>query len=114
VRLPRQIPYTIAVERLIIGDAITAEQAKEYGLIGHVVEDGKALERALELGAKIAANGPVAVKGILKSIRETYGLPEDKAFEIELPIGSGVFASEDAKEGPRAFLEKRKPNWKGR
>jgi len=114
VRLPRQIPYTIAVEMLVVGDPITAEQAREYGLIGHVVDDGKSLEKALELAAKIAANGPVAVKAILKSIRETYGLPEDKAFEIELPIGSSVFASEDAKEGPRAFLEKRKPNFVGR
>ena len=114
MRLPRQIPYTIAVEMLIVGDPITAAQAKDYGLIGHVVEDGKALEKALELGRKIAANGPVAVRGILQSIRETYGLPEDKAFEIEFPIGTRVFTSEDAKEGPRAFLEKRKPQWKGR
>jgi len=114
VRLPRQIPYTLAVEMLIVGDPITADQALAYGLIGHVVEDGQALDKALEIGRKIAANGPVAVKGILKSIRETYGLPEDKAFEIEMPIGVSVFTSEDAKEGPRAFLEKRKPKWKGR
>lgn len=114
VRLPRQIPYTLAVEMLIVGDAISAKQALEYGLIGHVVADGQALEKAMEIGRKIAANGPVAVKAILKSIRETYGLPEGQAFEIEMPIGSAVFASEDAKEGPRAFLEKRKPNWVGR
>jgi enoyl-CoA hydratase len=114
VRLPRQIPYTIAVEMLVVGDPISAKQAKKVGLIGHVTKDGKALDKALELGGKIASNGPVAVKGILKSIRETYGLPEGRAFEIEMPIGQSVFASEDAKEGPRAFLEKRKPHWKGR
>jgi enoyl-CoA hydratase len=114
VRLPRQIPYTIAVEMLIVGDPITAQQALDYGLIGHLVEDGQALERAMAIARKISANGPVAVKAILESIRRSYGLPEPQAFEIEFPIGIRVFASEDAKEGPRAFLEKREPNWQGR
>jgi len=114
VRLPRQIPYTIAVEMLVAGDPISAKQAHEYGLIGHVVADGKALKKAKKIARRIAANGPVAVRAILRSIRETYGLPEEQAFAIEMPIGSAVFASQDAVEGPRAFLEKRKPRFTGR
>ncbi|MEZ4218059.1 MAG: crotonase/enoyl-CoA hydratase family protein [Myxococcota bacterium] len=113
VRLPRQIPYTVAVEMLVGGDPITADQALAYGLVGHVVKDGKALAKARKIARRIAENGPVAVKAILRSIRETYGLPEAKAFEIEMPIGTKVFASKDAIEGPRAFLEKRKPHFTG-
>jgi len=113
VRLPRQIPYTIAVEMLVAGDSINAAQAKEYGLVGHVVGDGEALGKAKEIAARIAANGPVAVKAILKSIRDTYGMREEDAFGVEMPIGVKVFSSKDAIEGPRAFLEKRKPNFTG-
>lgn len=113
VRLPRQIPYTIAVEMLVAGDSINAAQAKEYGLIGHVVPDGNALARAKQIAARIAENGPLAVKAILKSIRETYGLPEASAFEVEMPIGIQIFQTKDSVEGPRAFLEKRKPNFTG-
>ena len=114
VRLPRQIPYTVAVEMLLTGDAISAQRAYELGLIGHVVPDGQALPKAREIAARIGENGPVAVKAILASIRQTEALPEAQAFEIEGPIGASVFTSEDAMEGPRAFVEKRKPVWKGR
>lgn len=113
VRLPRQIPYSIAVEMLLTGDPYSAAQCREFGLIGHVVADGQALAKATEIAARIAANGPLAVKAILKSIRETAGLPEKQAFEVEMPIGMPVFQSKDAREGPRAFLEKRKPVFTG-
>jgi len=114
VRLTRQIPYTVAADLLLTGRHISAAEAKEIGLIGHVVPDGQALAKALELAGLIAANGPVAVRGILRTIRETEGLPENEAFQVEAGIGTAVFRSEDAKEGPRAFTEKRKPNFRDR
>lgn len=114
VRLPRQIPYTLAVDLLLTGRHITATEAQRIGLIGHVVPDGEALTKALEIAESIAANGPVAVQAILRTIRETEGMPENEAFKVEAQIGMRVFASEDAKEGPRAFAAKRRPEFKGR
>ncbi len=114
VRLVRQIPYTIACDLLLTGRHITASEALEYGLIGHVVPDGQALERALEIADVIASNGPLAVQAILRSIRETDGMPENEAFAIDTRIGIEVFLSDDAREGPRAFKDKRAPLFKGR
>ena len=114
VRLPRQIPYTVAADLLLTGRHITAAEALSAGLIGQVVPDGQALARALEIAELIAANGPVAVRAILQVIRATEGLPENEAFAVEAKAGVAVFASEDAKEGPRAFAEKRRPQFRGR
>jgi enoyl-CoA hydratase len=114
VRLVRQLPYTVAADLLLTGRHIKAPEARDIGLIGYVVPDGEALTKALEIADAIAANGPVAVRAILRTIRETEGLPENDAFGIEAKIGMGVFRSEDAKEGPRAFAEKRKPEFKDR
>jgi enoyl-CoA hydratase len=114
VRLVRQIPYTVAADLLLTGRHITAAEAREIGLIGHVVPDGQALPKALEIADQIAANGPVAVRAILRTIRETEGMPENDAFGLEAAIGMSVFRSEDAKEGPRAFAEKRKPQFRDR
>ena len=112
VRLPRQIPYTVAVDLLLTGRHITAAEAASIGLIGHVVPDGQALGRALEIADMIAANGPLAVRAILRVIRETEGMPENEAFALEAKAGMAVFGSEDAKEGPRAFAEKRRPQFR--
>ncbi len=114
VRLPRQIPYTLAADLLLTGRHISAAEALSIGLIGQVVPDGQALARALEIADMIAANGPVAVRAILRTIRETEGMPENDAFKVETRIGMEVFRSEDAKEGPRAFTEKRKPEFRDR
>ena len=114
VRLPRQIPYTVAADLLLTGRHITAAEALSIGLIGHVVPDGQALGKALEIAGAIAANGPVAVRAILRVIRETEGMAENEAFTLEAKVGMAVFASEDAKEGPRAFAEKRHPRFRDR
>ena len=114
VRLPRQIPYTVAADLLLTGRHITAAEALSVGLIGHVVPDGQALGKALEIAGAIAANGPVAVRAILRVIRETEGMAENEAFALEAKVGMAVFASEDAKEGPRAFAEKRQPQFRDR
>jgi enoyl-CoA hydratase len=114
VRLVRQIPYTVAADLLLTGRHITAAEALSIGLIGHVVPDGQALDRALSIAAAIAANGPVAVRAILQVIRDTEGMGENEAFALEAKAGMAVFASEDAKEGPRAFAEKRRPEFRDR
>ncbi len=113
VRLRRQIGYAIAAEMLLAGDDLPARRAYELGLVNHVVPDGQALAKAMEIAQRIAANGPLAVKGILATLRETEAMPEAQAFEIEQRHGMQVMTSQDAAEGPRAFLEKRKPLFKG-
>jgi enoyl-CoA hydratase len=114
VRLRRQIGYAVAAEMLLCGDDISASRAYEIGLVNAVVPDGQALAKAHELAARIAANGPLSVKALVATLRETESLPEDAAFEIEQRYGGAVMASEDAREGPRAFLEKRAPVFRGR
>ncbi len=113
VRLQRQIPFTMAADLLLTGRMISAAEAKEIGLVGHVVPDGQALAKALELADLIAENGPVAVQAVLRSMRETKDLPEAEALAREQEIGFPVFMTEDAKEGPKAFAEKRPPVFKG-
>ena len=114
VRLRRQIPYAIAAEMLLAGDDLSARRAFDLGLVNHVVPDGQALVRAREIAERIAANGPLAVKGILATLRETETLPEEEAFAIEQRYGMQVMSSADAAEGPRAFLEKHSPVFKGK
>jgi enoyl-CoA hydratase len=114
VRLRRQVPYTVAADLLLTGRLLRAPEAKEIGLVGHVVPDGEALARAHELAELVCANGPVAVQGVLRALRATESVPEDEAMRIESRIGMEVFMSEDAKEGPRAFMEKRPPVFQGR
>lgn len=113
-RLPRQIPFTRAMEVLLTGDHYSPREALEMGLIGRVVEEGKALETARGIAERIAENGPVAVRNIKRAVLEAEGMTEEAAREVEMRLGMEVFSTEDAKEGPRAFKEKRKPNFTGR
>jgi len=114
VRLARQVPYTVAADILLTGKHISAAEAKEVGLIGHVVPQGQALAKAREIAEVIAGNGPLAVEAILKTLHETQGMTEAEAFAYERDYGQAVFNSQDAKEGPRAFAEKRKPSFERR
>ncbi|MXV98519.1 MAG: crotonase/enoyl-CoA hydratase family protein [Acidimicrobiaceae bacterium] len=113
VRLPRQIPYTHAAEILLTGKHISAAEALEIGLIGHVVPDGQALEKALEIAGVVAANGPLASAAITRTLHECDGMELDDALRHEWDYGQAVFRSNDAKEGPKAFAEKRTPNFTG-
>jgi len=114
VRLRRQVPYTRAMEMLLTGDHYSAADVLQMGLIGRVVPAGQALTAARDIAARVAANGPLAVRGIKKSVQETEALPEKQALTVELEIGMKVVTSEDAREGPRAFLENRAPRYRGR
>jgi enoyl-CoA hydratase len=114
IRLRRQIPYTKAMEMLLTADMYPAEEALAFGLIGRVVPKGQALAAARELAAKVCANGPVAVRKIKEAVIATECLPEQDALAIDFQIGQQVYLTEDAREGPRAFKEKRTPVFKGR
>jgi enoyl-CoA hydratase len=113
VRLRRQMSYAMAAEMLLTGEDVSAQRALELGLINHVVPDGQALTKAREIADRIARNGPLAVQGILATLRETEAMPEADAFTIEMRHGMKVMTSKDAAEGPRAFLEKRDPAFTG-
>jgi enoyl-CoA hydratase len=107
VRLRRQIPYTVAMDLLLTAREVPAAEALQIGLIGHVVPDGTALDKALEIAGVIGQNGPLAVEAILRSVRETEGMSEVDGLARELELGWPIFASKDATEGQRAFAEKR-------
>jgi enoyl-CoA hydratase len=111
--LKRQIPYTKAMEMLLTAGRYPAREALSFGLIGHVVPDGEALTKARELAEQVASNGPLAVRKIKQSVVETGWIAEDEALARELEIGMEVMMSKDAREGPKAFKEKRKPNFTG-
>jgi enoyl-CoA hydratase len=109
VRLARQIPHTFAMEMLLTGRRVSAEEALAWGLVGRLVDDGDALSTALEVAQMVASNGPIAVQAIKRSVMESQDLSEADGLARELEIGGPVFKTSDAREGPRAFAEKRKP-----
>jgi len=112
-RLPRQIPYAKALEILMIGDDFSAQEALELGLLNYVVPKEQLLPRARELAGKLAENGPLAVAKIKEGVLRSSGLPLAEALAIEDEVSAVVMTSKDAREGPRAFKEKRKPRFTG-
>ncbi len=114
VRLPRQVPWAKAMEILMTGDAVSAADALAMGFVNDVVEPDRLMPRALEFADRLKRNAPLAVAAVKEAALRTSGLPLDEAYGIESEISGRVTSSEDAREGPRAFMEKRDPAWKGR
>ncbi|MEV6291381.1 crotonase/enoyl-CoA hydratase family protein [Streptomyces sp. NPDC051896] len=114
VRLPRRLPFHVAARVLLTGEPLTAAEAKQYGLVNEVTPPGTALAVARELAERVARNAPLALAAVKEVLRETQGLNESDAFTRQDEITSGLATSEDAREGARAFAEKRAPVWHGR
>lgn len=113
VKLPRLLPRPLAMELALTGDPMTAQRAYDLGLVNRVT-DGPAIDAARELAAVIAENGPLAVAASKAIVRDSWLWPDNEINERQNPYIGHVFVSEDAKEGARAFAEKRKPNWLGK
>jgi enoyl-CoA hydratase len=111
VRLPRQIPFPWAMEVLLLCEAIDAEKAFRMGIVNAVVEPDKLLDEARSWARKIMANAPLAIEATKRSVLKGMSLDLQSAYNYELQCAAEVFMTEDAKEGPRAFAEKRPPVW---
>jgi enoyl-CoA hydratase len=114
VRLPRQIPFPAAMEFLLCADRVPAEQALAFGLLNAVVPAEQLRSAAEAYAHRITANGPLAVRKTKESVLRALAVDMKQAYRIESDISKEVFSSEDAKEGPAAFAQKRPPRWTGR
>ncbi len=113
LRLPTRIPYAIAMELALTGENLSAERAHDLGLVNVLAEPGGALDAAIELAEKIAANGPLAVAATKQIIVKSRGWTPENMWAEQTKVLGPVFVSNDAKEGAIAFAEKRAPNWTG-
>ena len=114
VRLPRQIAFPAAMEFLLTAEAFPASRALELGLLNEIVEPDELLPRAESWAQRILANGPLAVRATKESVLRGMAVTMKEAYKIEQELSTMVFSSEDAKEGPKAFAEKRDPVWKNK
>lgn len=114
VRLRRQIPYTFAAEILLTGRHVTAREALDFGLVGRIVPKGEALAEAKQIAETICENGPLSIRALMQMLREVdESYSESDALARELEVGAPIFGTADAREGMRAFKEKRKPVYTG-
>jgi enoyl-CoA hydratase len=113
VKLPRQLPYARAMELLLTGELMDAQEAYELGFLNRVVPRGQVMEEAERFARIIADNGPLAVSAIKKAVLQNIGLTTEEGLAREAEIAAPVFMTKDAQEGPRAFKEKRKPQYRG-
>jgi enoyl-CoA hydratase len=114
MRLPRRIPFHVAMEYALTGEMLDAERAQSLGLVNRLSGPGQALDEALKLAAVVAANGPLAVATSKRIVTESADWGREEMFDLQRPIAAPVFTSADAREGSAAFAEKRAPNWTGR
>jgi enoyl-CoA hydratase/carnithine racemase len=113
-RLSRVVSRPVALEMALTGDPIEAGRAWELGMVNQLVEDGEALDAALALAERICANAPLAVQASRRVLLDTLVADEDTAWRLTNEAFATLFTTEDFAEGPRAFIEKRPPEWKGR
>jgi enoyl-CoA hydratase len=114
VRLRRQIPYTLAAEILLTGRHVTAQEALRFGLVGRLVPKGQALAEAKKIAAEVCENGPLSIRALMQMLREVdESVSEADGLAKELEVGSPIFGTRDAREGMKAFKEKRKPVYTG-
>jgi enoyl-CoA hydratase len=114
VRLPRRLPYHVAVQLLLTGEPLPAPEAGRYGLVNLVTAPGGALDGAVELAGRVAKNAPLALAAVKQVIHVTQGLNETDAFQRQDELTEGLAKTEDAQEGAVAFVQKRPPVWHGR
>lgn len=113
-RLPRQVPYAAAMEFLLLAEPVPASRALDLGLLNQVVPSGQVMDVAFDYARRILANGPLAVRATKESVIRGTKVTLREAYKIEQELSQHVFASDDAKEGPKAFAEKRAPQWNNR
>lgn len=114
LRLPRALPYGLAMKMALTAQPILAEEAHQHGLVTELVEKGEALAKALELAERIARNSPLGLKASKALIREQQGRTEEEFWAYQRDRLAQVFSSQDAIEGPTAFAQKRAPRWQGK
>ena len=114
VRLPRQLPWAHAMELLLLGEPVSADTARDMGLVNRVVPQAEVLDVALDLARRVSLGAPVALEKTKEVMVRSSGRPLDEAFAIETQCTKENAAMDDAKEGPRAFMEKRPPVFRGR
>jgi enoyl-CoA hydratase len=113
-RLPRTLPRKIALEMIMTGDPISAERAYDFGMVNELCDPGTALDTALALAGRITANAPLAVRASRNIALTSTDQPDEVGWRMSLDGMAQLFRTEDFAEGPRAFIEKRPPEWKGR